>query len=353
MHKAKFLALCAFILILLIPSANAQSDTSLNPIGTIIGIVFGAGLIFFLVDNILSLKISNPHIIESLILIIAGAIIVVSIFSAGIANNPEQPFYHAICGNEICDAGEILDCISDCGYACGDGICNTNPPWGEWVNCPQDCDINNTELTNDLQSFFRPVVSGLQIQRGNIGGGQCTLGAVLNINGTYYGLTAAHCINSTNETILYSPSNNNGSYIIGQTIEVNTTNDVAIIRINVSANSTDFLNNTVDCVADDYINATNKVYKIGRTTGITFGRIVNETSTIFWIKPENVSLFTDFGDSGAAIVLLGRPRKLMGISSATFIDIDNVTTSISPSPQAILNSFTNISLPVCPQGIYI
>lgn len=336
-----------FLFLALIPSTFAQ-ETNVIPsgIGYVIGIAFGVVILFFLVDYSLNVEI-NEKFIEEAVLVFVGAIVSVSIVSGSLYATPETPLYHIVCGNGICDTGEIFDCIQDCGYVCGDGICNTNPPWGEWINCPQDCPINNTLLISELQTFFRPVIAGLQIKTPI--SGYCSLGAVFNINNTYYGLTASHCSNYNNSIIFYNPQSNNNSYIIGEVVEINLTNDIELVRLNVTANSIDFLNNTVDCVANDYTTTTNKVYKIGRTTGLTFGNIITQTDTSFNVEGENSSIFCDYGDSGSGIVLISRPRRLMGI---TIFISNNGTICGSPSPQAIINSF-NISLPVCPVGIYI
>jgi len=239
---------------------------------------------------------------------------------------------------------------------CGDSICDTSPPDAEWVSCPQDCPLNNTALIEDLQAYHRPIVSGLQIMSEM---GMCTIGAVFNINGTYYGITASHCKELIIGDIIFISENNtvwspdNTTVGIGDFIYSGRIVDVAVIRLNITGNSTDFLNNTIDCIMNEYpLNDSAFYYKIGRTTGLTFGHITNKTSSTFNITNINNSeIFGDKGDSGSGIIYIdnpqkiaSNPRKLVGILTSS---PDNGTTCSSPSPIEISETLSDFNFPIC------
>jgi hypothetical protein len=243
---------------------------------------------------------------------------------------------------------------------CGDSICDTSPPNAEWVSCPQDCLLNNTALIDDLQSYHRPIVSGLQIMSEV---GICTIGAIFDINGTYYGITASHCIVSVFGDIVEIPENftvwspDNSTVGVGDFIYHDTGADVAVIRLNITGNPTDFLNNTIDCIMNEYpSNDSAFYYKIGRTTGLTIGNIIDKTSSKFNITNiNNTNNFCDYGDSGSGIIYIDNPqkiagtqRKLVGIVSTSPI---NETSCTSPSPIAISYSLSNFNFPICQSQI--
>lgn len=252
------------------------------------------------------------------------------------------------CNDGICAEGEVYSCPWDCGYICGDGYCETKPPFSEWVGCPQDCPINNTLLISGLRSYYRPVVSGLQITTPE--DGYCTLGAVFFINGTYYGLSAHHC--SVDNYTIESPISGNISYVIGEVVEYNVTADMELVRLSVNGSSVDFLNNTVDCIgSNEDFGLTDFIYKIGRTTGLTFGNAVNVTGSGFGVVGINGSIFCDYGDSGSAYILIGKPRKLMGFNHYFIYNFTECWSRVSPD--MIPGVFSSVSLPICERGIYL
>jgi hypothetical protein len=211
---------------------------------------------------------------------------------------------------------------------CGDGICNTNPPNAEWVSCPQDCPINNTILIRNLSSQISPVVSGLPVY---IEGG-CTIGTIFNVGGIFYGLIANHCVTFfgtfyTNLVHLVADDS-----IIGEVIGRYYAGDIALLKFNVTSSSTDFLNNTVDCIAGNYSeNESSVYYKIGKKTGLTFGHIFNTSHETFQlVSIDNATRFAYYGDSGSGIVIVGEPRMLFGVVQHSIPENENILQSVSP-----------------------
>jgi hypothetical protein len=191
------------------------------------------------------------------------------------------------------------------------------------IDCPEDCSaINNTELIASLNSYQDSMVGGIAIDRQLYR----SIGLVFEYNGSSYALTQI-------------------DFPLWGTDIINTTSNLSLVKFNLfNGSSIDRSNNTVECMADTFTYVTDKVYKVGLGTGLTFGNIVKENDRIA-IYGEN-GTFCNENDLGSAVVLIGRPRKVIGIITGR-----NDTACFSPMVEDIL-SLSNI-IPVCPQGIYI
>lgn len=274
----------------------------------------------------------------------------------GISNNGgngNQQF----CGDNICNNGETkYSCPLDCGLplpVCGDGKCQVFhyspnlPPYSsdiidEFDVCPQDCgggnqipppQQNNAELVYSLNQKQRPLVGGLQIEMTrNSGVAYCSLGAIVNYNGKNYILTASHCVSTSATSGAPSQSDiglpvKQGREQIGsvyKTADYTGGVDASLISINTGINSKqkDYLGNSIN----GFGTATNglKVYKIGITTGLTYGTIINTNIGFtgsdgskwkgFEVKADN-GKFCEGGDSGSAIISVS-DHKIIGIISS-------------------------------------
>lgn len=272
--------------------------------------------------------------------------------------NNQQPL--PFCGDTICQYSRSEDkysCPIDCGLPlpiCGNGKCEVFhyspnlPPYSsdiiyEFEVCPQDCgggtqtppaQQNNAELVYSLTQKQRPLVGGLQIEmKRNSGIAYCSLGAIVNYNGRNYILTASHCVATSQ--ISASPSQSDiglpvkqGDEQVGLVYKVADYSggvDASLISINNGINSQqkDYLGNLIEGFGTAKIGL--KVYKIGRTTGLTYGTIIAVNSyvtdaqgnkfNVFDIKGDNGE-FAESGDSGSAIVTVASPHKIIGILSA-------------------------------------
>jgi len=272
--------------------------------------------------------------------------------------NSEGGSQGLFCGDEICSSIKNEDkysCPLDCGLplpVCGDGVCNVFqyspnlPPYSsdtidEFDVCPQDCgggiqtpsiEQGNAEIIYSLTQKQRPLVGGLQIEmKRNSGIAYCSLGAIVKYNGKNYVLTASHCVSNSETSGAPSESDiglpvKQGKEQIGsvyKTADYTGCIDSALISINngISSKQEDFLGNSVI----EFGTATKglKVYKIGRTTGLTYGTIsgfVGFTGTDgdkcngFEVKGDNGN-FCEGGDSGSAIISVD-DNKIIGIISS-------------------------------------
>ncbi len=266
-------------------------------------------------------------------------------------SNPEY------CGDEICQSSrgeDKFECPIDCGLPlpiCGNGVCEVFhyspnlPPYSnevidEFIVCPQDCDggeepdpteLNNEEIIYSLNQKQRPLVGGLSIEmpRGDHYA-LCTLGAIVKKNGIKYILTAGHCV-TEGEDGFPDPDDiglkiRQGEQIIGSVYKTDFTGgvDVALISINsgISSEQETFLGDDVLEFGTVYKGL--KVFKIGRTTGLTFGTVtefVGYTGSDgkqwqgFVVTGDNGE-FSASGDSGSAIITVSKPHKIVGIISA-------------------------------------
>lgn len=264
------------------------------------------------------------------------------------------------CGDGICQEsrGESkYECPIDCGLPlpiCGDGICQVFhyspnlPPYSndivdEFIVCPQDCggsgepnpiDLNNEEIIYSLNQKQRPLVGGLSIEmpRGD-NFALCTLGAIIKKGGTKYILTAGHCV-TDGEDGFPDPDDiglqiKQGGEIIGRVYKTDFTGgiDVALISINyrISSKQETFLGDEVlEMGSNSEVYIGKKVFKIGRTTGLTYGTITDwvgytGSDGIMWdgykVTGDN-GKFSTSGDSGSAIITVSKPHKIVGIISA-------------------------------------
>lgn len=197
-----------------------------------------------------------------------------------------------------------------------------------FVNYPNNKD--NPKIVFDLTQKQRPLMSGLQIKLFNSTGWYtfCTLGAIVKYQGRNVILTAAHCV----ETISANSINQGGENIGYPLIRDPLGTDSVLIALNSGINI-----QQVDAIGNEIAGfATPKngmaVYKIGQTTGLTFGVIKQSDMGVndgnggmlknkngdylreFEIKGNNGNgNFSEFGDSGAAVITVSSPHKIVGI----------------------------------------
>jgi len=276
-----------------------------------------------------------------------------------------SPYYGGVtqeyCGDGTCQSSrgeDKYECPIDCGLplpVCGDGICNVFhyppnlPPYSndvidEFDVCPQDCgggsgttpsQMNNEELIYSLNQKQRPLVGGLSIQMPRQGGNfaLCSIGAIVNQGSSKYVLTAGHCVTDGDDG--FPDTDDIGLVIkqgderIGTVYKTDFTGGVdgALIKIDggVSSKLEDFTGNSIygwGSNSDAYIGQ--KVFKIGRTTGLTYGTIsefVGYTGSDgkrwkgYEVEGDN-GKFSEAGDSGSAIITVSTPHKIIGIISA-------------------------------------
>jgi len=261
------------------------------------------------------------------------------------------------CGDGICQeirGEDKYECPIDCGLPlpiCGDGICNifhyspNLPPYSsetidEFIVCPQDCggggepnpiNLNNEEIIYSINQKQRPLVGGLSIQmpRGD-NFALCTLGAIVNSGGRRFILTAGHCV-TDGEDGFPDPDDiglkiRQGDEIIGTVYKTDFTGgvDAALISINsgISSELENFLGEDINGFGTVYKGL--KVFKIGKSTGLTYGTItefVGYTGSDgkqwqgFKVTGDN-GKFSVSGDSGSAIITVSKPHKIVGIISA-------------------------------------
>lgn len=275
------------------------------------------------------------------------------------------------CGNGICQVmggvDEFISCPQDCGIVCGDNECVIDP-YDERIHCPQDCkfldeDIgkcgdgicqideniftcnldcnpedNNMRIIQELRQEHRPLVAGLEIEdEREVGFAKCTLGMIIKHNNKNYLLTAGHCV-SIGEDGIADPSDigllvKQGSEI-GEVYMIDEEGgvDAALVSLNSGVSSTtytDYLGNKISGFGT--VTEGMKVYKIGRTTGLTFGTVFScPTCTEkiaftdlngnlvdgFEVIGDNGMLFAKGGDSGSAIITASEPHVIVGILSA-------------------------------------
>lgn len=269
-----------------------------------------------------------------------------------VKNDP--PHY---CGDGVCQEAigeDKHECPIDCGLplpVCGNGICEVFhfspelPPYSsdtidEFIVCPEDCGgegkptpttLNNEELIYSLNQQQRPLVGGISIElpRGDHYA-LCTIGAIVKKNGVHYILTAGHCV-TEGEDGFPDPSDiglkiRQGEQIIGEVYKTDFTGgvDVALISIQsgISSEQETFLGNSV--LEFGTVSKGLSVFKIGRTTGLTYGTITDFVGYTgsdgkewqgFEVTGDN-GVFSTFGDSGSAIITVSKPHKIVGILSA-------------------------------------
>lgn len=269
-----------------------------------------------------------------------------------------------VCGDGKCvhfraegiEVDEWKECPSDCGIICGNGWCESVDVYNEREHCPQDCDmlircgdgfcqdgespmscpsdcseVDNDNLIYNLNQKQRPLVGGLSIEmpRGDHYA-LCTLGTIVRMGGTKYILTAGHCV-TDGEDGFPDPDDiglkiKQGEEVIGSVYKTDFTGgvDVALISINqgISSELETFLGDDVLEFGTVYKGL--KVFKIGRTTGLTYGTVTDWVGYTgsdgkqwkgFEVTGDN-GKFSKSGDSGSAIITVSKPHKIVGIISA-------------------------------------
>ncbi len=280
-----------------------------------------------------------------------------------------------ICGNNLCQVfnfpqenifiDEFISCPSDCGIICGDRECVIDPfderltcevdcgLFGDVcgdnlceltesiISCPVDCPfIDNSNLINQLNQKQRPLVGGLSIQmpRGN-NFALCTLGAIVDSGGEKFILTAGHCVT---EGVDGFPDPNDiglqirqGEEIVGNVKKTDFSGgvDAALISINfgIPSKQENFLGDEINGFGTNSdIFEGQRVFKVGRSTGLTFGKItecptcntkveytdINGNKIQGFTVQGDSSKFSESGDSGSAIITVSKPHKIVGIISA-------------------------------------
>lgn len=201
----------------------------------------------------------------------------------------------------------------------------------------RDGSCTNEELIEELNSKVRPLVGGIVIKP--IDDSEtthvCTLGAIVTKGFKRYILTAGHCVTDNYENNKVIPDEGDignvvkqNNEIIGQVEVIDTEGkvDATLISINdgIESSNEDFLYNEIVGFANNAEPGT-KVYKIGRTTGLTYGTIAN--TEIYYLDIHgnrhrafevigDDGKFSDQGDSGSAIITVDEPHKIVGILSA-------------------------------------
>lgn len=193
------------------------------------------------------------------------------------------------------------------------------------IPCLEDC---------EREIGIRPLVSGIQIEHERISSiATCTLGMIVYKNDQKFILTAGHCITIGPDGMPDYPDDmglwvKQGGEIVGYVSYFDNSGaiDAALISINSNIASTaytDTLGNTISGFTNPVEGMS--VYKIGTTTGLTYGTITN-TNIFYRDKSGSIirvfsvigssGTFSTFGDSGSAIVTTNTPHMIVGILSA-------------------------------------
>ena len=261
------------------------------------------------------------------------------------------------CGNNICEPDEwhsdgdttTIMCSDDCSICdikppvCGNGTCEVYCGVDEFESCRNDCggigdpdpdpgepwSMSNEELLELIRQKVRPLVGGIQIRfySNETTFGQCSLGAIVPRNGEKYVLTAGHCITDNDIPISEDIGNvvMQGDEILGYVSVIDDTDeiDVALISIEtgVDALFENILKYKIEGFQSPYVGL--EVFKVGRTTGMTFGTVTkvdgfygfDDGREIRNFSVASDGIFCEDGDSGSAIVTASPPYKIVGIIS--------------------------------------
>lgn len=299
----------------------------------------------------------KSQIIGLFVLLFVGAFIFYFLMQDNAPFNGGDGSWTPLCGNGKCEAGsgidEFLTCPSDCGIICGDGECVIDP-YDERIYCSQDCyadpcidkycgDGNcdnscgesqqNCALDCNIPPSFT-LVGGMGIQHErSSGSAYCTLGMVVKKNNYKYILTAGHCVTKGSDGMPDYPEDiglwaKYEGTIIGYVYDFDNSGgiDAALISIEQGIQSqsyTDLNGNFISGFTNPVEGM--DVFKIGKSTGITYGTIT-DTNIFYEDKQKNLvrgfevtgnnGQFSTSGDSGSAIVTVNAPHKIVGIISA-------------------------------------
>lgn len=291
-----------------------------------------------------------------------------------------------VCGNNICEHREnIIECPQDCQEElgliptqinkCGDEICQQSETR---TSCPIDCGVPDIDLKtgvlcpqgilsqcfdNEILKFElnrkeRPLKQGtvLHIDYGE-NQGVCTIGAILQSQGKNYILTAGHCITNNENQIpdsqdlnrLVEQENSDNRVALDNVVGkvkkfvISGNPNVALIEIEsgIPFSLKSFLDDDINGFTAPEIGM--RVFKVGRTTGLTEGKIIEIGSNYFVVRGRNGNIFSGRGDSGSAIMTRTDPAQIVGIVNVGLFSgsSDNGLTSrltVSPLPQNIITS---------------
>lgn len=186
--------------------------------------------------------------------------------------------------------------------------------------------------------------------------GSCSAGAIVQREGDYdsdYILTARHCAKRR-------PEEDNDN-VIGRDIYQRRVGEEGVIMEEEKIGEISHASNEVDAALiklDDDVTYTNKVpggyisgfadadespsefkdgmkvFKLGKSTGLTYGEIVEETWDIVNVQKDK-GVFSEQGDSGAVIITESRPYRIVGLVSGHMHSMEG---TISPSSSDIKDS---------------
>jgi len=274
------------------------------------------------------------------------------------------------CTEPVCPEGKITSgCFcegyySTTGYCCSEiwqsTSCSTNCNTDADTNC-DGCVADNefpsavinwkdqTGLISDIE--FPSIVINWKDQTGcggsssiNLLGGMklsheressyssCTLGMIIERNNVAYILTAGHCVTKGSDGMPDYPDDiglwaKHDGEIVGYVYDFDNSGaiDAALISIKSGISSEAYK----DINGNNIMGFTNPsegmdVYKIGISTGLTYGTIT-DTNIFYYDKNGNQirgfevtgdsTQFSTHGDSGAAVVTVDTPHKIVGILS--------------------------------------